>query len=364
MSLKRQRTLPNWGISKRRTACSAEVMGKPHLPHDLIFEILSYLPVLSLLRFRTVCTLWRDTIRDPIFIDKHMTPQASLAIAYRSGLEAPNPDRGIAEESCFIWCFLHGLQLEECKKTHAYSIRNPSTKQVLTLPFPKKIVLIMTMCFISTSKVYKLVCLYLDEFTHDRLGCQVLTIGTDSSWRTIDSPVTWYDRHYDKLKGYIIIKGVLYVIKNSKHGDSKLICVEMEKEQFVQVSIPRYLFSDTDNVWPLCWNRAMLSFVNIVKQRLRVWILEDYTKMRWDRNEIDIPLTFLKDFPDFGNDDLYIRVMTDDILLFIVKAEHAIFYSINSASVKHKASAPPGKKFFIINNRSTLVSLAGMQPFA
>ncbi|ONK70317.1 uncharacterized protein A4U43_C05F32480 [Asparagus officinalis] len=39
---------------------------------DCIIEILSWLPVSSLLRFKCVCKLWYNTISDPYFIRKHL----------------------------------------------------------------------------------------------------------------------------------------------------------------------------------------------------------------------------------------------------------------------------------------------------
>ncbi|XP_075486532.1 putative F-box protein At1g32420 [Primulina tabacum] len=360
MKSKRQRVATNAANSKRRrTADSEEDRKKICLPHELIFEILSNLPVISLLRFKAVCKLWRDMIRDPIFIEKHRKMQTCLAIACH-GDETPTSDTDAAAESSTTLCFLHGLQLEKCNSTHTYSIKNPSTKQVLILPSPKDFVLIMTMCFISTSQEYKLVYLYLDKLTQDRLGCEVLTIGADSSWRSIDIPDISYDPNIYKLRDCILIDGVFYIMKDSEYGDSTLICIEMETEQFVQVNIPPNLLSDWNTIWPIRWDRTTLSVVNIVKQRLHVLKLEDYSKNRWSKNKIDIPLNFLKEFPDL-DEDPYIRAITDDILLFILKAEHAIFYSIKSASVRYKASAPPGQKLFFVS-RSTLVSLRGMQP--
>ncbi|XP_063946275.1 putative F-box protein At4g09190 [Daucus carota subsp. sativus] len=44
-----------------------------HFPQELIFEILSYLPVISLLRFRSVCKSWLSIISDQQFIDTHLT---------------------------------------------------------------------------------------------------------------------------------------------------------------------------------------------------------------------------------------------------------------------------------------------------
>ncbi|KZV55186.1 F-box protein [Dorcoceras hygrometricum] len=367
MKSKRQRMDANSGKSRRRRrANSAEDIEKPYLPYELIFEILCYLPVISLLRFKTVCKLWRDTIEDPRFVEKHMEPQASLVISYHADTgDTPDRDNSTAGlESSSIMCFLHGLQLEKCNSTHTYRIKNPSTKQVLTLPCPKNSVLTMSMCYISTRHEYKLVYLYHEELTHDRLGCEVLTIGTDSSWRSIDIPAgISYDPIIDKLKDCILINGVFYAVKESEYGDFKLICIAIEKEEFLQVDFPINLLSDRATMWPLRWNCSVLSFVTVVRQRLHVWILEDFSKKRWSKNRIDIPLTFWRDFPDLG-EDIYIRGITDDVLLFIVKSEHAIFYSIKSASVMYKASAPPGKKLFLFSNRSTLISLSGMQPAA
>ncbi|KAF9604191.1 hypothetical protein IFM89_003937 [Coptis chinensis] len=42
------------------------------LPHEIIFEILSRLPVRTLGRFKCVCKSWFDLIRDPFFVDVHM----------------------------------------------------------------------------------------------------------------------------------------------------------------------------------------------------------------------------------------------------------------------------------------------------
>ncbi|XP_017240181.1 F-box/kelch-repeat protein At3g23880-like [Daucus carota subsp. sativus] len=44
-----------------------------HFPQELIFEILSYLPVKSLLRFRSVCKSWLSIISDQQFINTHLT---------------------------------------------------------------------------------------------------------------------------------------------------------------------------------------------------------------------------------------------------------------------------------------------------
>ncbi|CAL0309073.1 unnamed protein product [Lupinus luteus] len=47
------------------------------LPDDLVFEILSKLPVKSLLRFITVCKSWNSLILSPIFVKKHLNRSSS-----------------------------------------------------------------------------------------------------------------------------------------------------------------------------------------------------------------------------------------------------------------------------------------------
>ncbi|KAL6563412.1 hypothetical protein OROGR_002371 [Orobanche gracilis] len=43
-----------------------------YLPQEMIENILPRLPVKSLLRFKSVCKRWRDTISDPEFPQTHL----------------------------------------------------------------------------------------------------------------------------------------------------------------------------------------------------------------------------------------------------------------------------------------------------
>lgn len=49
-----------------------EVDQPPYLPHEILVEILSRLPVKSLLRFRSVCKRWYCLITDPQFVTLHL----------------------------------------------------------------------------------------------------------------------------------------------------------------------------------------------------------------------------------------------------------------------------------------------------
>ncbi|KAI8556884.1 hypothetical protein RHMOL_Rhmol05G0290700 [Rhododendron molle] len=49
-----------------------------HLPFEIAIEILSRLPVKSLLRFKSVCKTWYALIKTPSFISKHLLTQSTL----------------------------------------------------------------------------------------------------------------------------------------------------------------------------------------------------------------------------------------------------------------------------------------------
>ncbi|XP_057485883.1 F-box/kelch-repeat protein At3g23880-like [Actinidia eriantha] len=53
----------------------------PNLPHDVVVDILSRLPVKSLFRFRCTCKLWCSLISDPQFSTKHLNHANNYAAA-------------------------------------------------------------------------------------------------------------------------------------------------------------------------------------------------------------------------------------------------------------------------------------------
>ena len=75
-----------------------------HLPHDIMFDILTRLPVKSLIRFCLVSKSWYSTITSPIFITKHLDRANSLSNTnnnkngYLLSTVQKNKDRSSCEE--------------------------------------------------------------------------------------------------------------------------------------------------------------------------------------------------------------------------------------------------------------------------
>lgn len=92
-----------------------------HLPPEVLSEILSWLDVDSLLRFKTVCKEWCYLIEDPTFICSHMMKSRGHWI-FEMVADRPPYNTYMFVDSYF------GLILEHKYVTQCYRLTNPSTR--------------------------------------------------------------------------------------------------------------------------------------------------------------------------------------------------------------------------------------------
>ena len=89
MGMKPSSLRPPWSSPRAATKpappAATEGGGTPvrlPLPHDVVFDILSWVPVKSACRFKSVCREWRALINDPAFVAAHKArAEPLLAIA-------------------------------------------------------------------------------------------------------------------------------------------------------------------------------------------------------------------------------------------------------------------------------------------
>nr|XP_025880992.1 F-box protein At5g10340-like [Oryza sativa Japonica Group] len=79
--------------------------GNMEIPNDLLIcEVLTRLPVKSLLRFRSVCRSWRDAVADPAFVRRHLelsraaTPPSTTVLAVHTRMDHDPDDRAAPED--------------------------------------------------------------------------------------------------------------------------------------------------------------------------------------------------------------------------------------------------------------------------
>lgn len=198
------------------------------LPEDLVFEILSWLPALSLIRFKCVRKSWRDLVEDPKFAAKQLSNQNSspscrdccLLLVRRFGknyndLESRFSLVSFADDnkdtSTVVKCmdfqfytgncwlrvsgYCHGIVcLTERKGDHVVALANPGIRQFRVLPdscisFPSTEVKSNFTCYSGfgydpVSGDYKVVRLWiLDNGRNHKV--EVYTLSTNS-WREIN----------------------------------------------------------------------------------------------------------------------------------------------------------------------------------
>ncbi|CAI9087714.1 OLC1v1021859C1 [Oldenlandia corymbosa var. corymbosa] len=197
------------------------------IPAELVWEILIWLPVKSLMRFKSVCKAWLSIILDPSFAKAHLCGFQGLLFIdpYHS-----------APKHCFFYVNLdnHPSELRYhltmdhgdkrmgrtnvvnglvCFFYHSYSyLCNIATHEIMQLPS-------------STAEL---------RARARKLGCEILSIGLDASWRPVDAPSK--KRIDDDSVCY---NGVLYWME-SNMGKEKdyLVAFDLAREKFQIIPPP------------------------------------------------------------------------------------------------------------------------------
>ncbi|KZV37710.1 hypothetical protein F511_32611 [Dorcoceras hygrometricum] len=327
------------------------------LPHDLIFEILSWLPVESLLRFKTVCKFWRDTIQEHYFTNLNMRRRSLIDIDIM--WEEYERDSGDDTKFFTAGSSCNGILLERCRLTNKYRVRNPLTNHVLQLPStnhtgPAKILLTR---FVVRTQEYKMVSYHWDKTTK-RSGFEVLTIGTDSTWRPLDGPTNLH--FVDHEVAGRLYDDVFYVRGWSIAGDQIVICLDMVTEQSKEVAAPLCLFPAWRNARVSEW-RGKFSMATMVEKQIHACVLEDYKKSKWGVQKIVIAELFLKDHPQLIEYEIVGLVGNK---LRVIDRWRKMYweYDINTGNFRCKYSAPASANKRFVGYTPSMVYFRGMQP--
>ena len=269
-------------------------------------EILSWLPVKYVLRMKCVCKQWYALTQDRHFIEKHMSRVTNIARFYNTLLINPliGGGGGGDGEIFYLICGCIGLLLEKSNASKKYYIKNFATCQILELPEPRKNSFGMTFSFVPSTGCFKLVSVYDDNEEAGIEGCEILTIGSDNSWRTLNFP-NLNDANKKREKLMVVSAGeAFHCIKVNKVGTrfcAEMISLDLESESFKSTIMPKHLFSDWEKVWALDWNGS-LSFAVRVEEVINVMVLEDYEKLKWGKEKIVVPLAFMNSTSELMGD--------------------------------------------------------------
>ncbi|KAL3519567.1 hypothetical protein ACH5RR_017716 [Cinchona calisaya] len=322
------------------------------LPREIISAILIRLPLKSLGRFKCVCKLWCAIVEEGNFVVEY-SRRSELIYAYKNETNAAGDEEEVSWLSS-----INGLVLEKAELTKKSRLRNPATKEILDLPNPCNTFYDMRMVYLPKPNNYKLIYIFGKNGTING-GCEVMTLGTDLTWRALDIP-SLYDLGGVKVRSHNAITDDLFFITkfcDPGFGVSEIVCIDMGSEQFVNICIPQDLFSSWKNVRHFMWDKK-LCLADKVEQELHCYILEDYKKEQWAQKKIVIHLSFLNAYPEFRHTFPY--KLNNSWLWFVQRDTHHIAYNIESKKVHIANRLPPGKRY-LGNVKYSPVSLARIQ---
>nr|XP_017240179.1 PREDICTED: putative F-box protein At4g09190 [Daucus carota subsp. sativus] len=349
-----------------------------HFPQDLIFEILSYLPVKSLLRFRSVCKSWLSIISDQQFINAHLTnsqkkPAPLILDKYfhrvyqldtlEESVRLKLPSKGRFD--CISSCSGLVCLADSDFHNNVMYLWNPATKQLkklLTVRRRREDQEVLLSDFVfgydSTCNDYKLLRLTRVSYTNsfDELILAELYSSKTENFKEINVPENLKNIAFGTNEKCVLdLKtGVLYF-----EGFDELISFDMDKEVFgvYPYPFPDHVQHSKSNVLDFEGSAAMV-FEAVDGSVLSLWTLDNVCddKVAWTKKfnfEADVKIDWVCLYWGAGQ----FVAKNDEGLIF--------FYDYKKKDVK-KLLLPPGdfEDFSsVVKYTESLVSPEGFQGF-
>lgn len=322
-----------------------------NVPSDIIYEIFLRLPVKSLLKLRSVCKLWICIMENDEFVDSYrrfrsytrtggvrvleldMTLSRSILVNKFPNMLVVDPEGDSAAKSTagriqlpkelkprpeIMYYELEAARGVEGLLSIKNFILNPSTKEAIKLPNPRKSDDLVgrpiypsekwgnnnlyCLGFDAHSKTYKVLTLpfyrrsgsvHLRAFLIGR----ILTLGTTNSWRDVDVEE---DGLKSRLGKFILIYKYLSVDNNifffiiNAEGETNLLVFGIEEEKFIGVlegqELPWKNLSDMFKALEVNGKLGILE-----ERQGTLWILENYNrngtrkKTTWIKRNMVLP---------------------------------------------------------------------------
>ncbi|KAH0643316.1 hypothetical protein KY290_034926 [Solanum tuberosum] len=292
----------------------------PQLPDKLIFYILSYLPLSSLFKFRSVCKLWNTLFLHPHLAFLHYrNSQSGLNLDDLSGTLKERErlwkdiqnERRDAVEFNIITTSSQGLYLQEFTSIHDSSIKRYRIEcsilhQRLDIPNPQNPSLCITLDFVLDSQAVKLVSVHQHGYEILSLG-----IGSDQTtygWRDVKLPNSYHEKNKRRNEIQVFFRmGVAYCIWHIDDcTDIEIDVLDMVNETYIgRTSLSKgFLFTSTSL---MDWN-GQLSFVRQVKDELHV-LPDKKTFCAYNINTGELTTSVLKNCITSSEDVMDVIVM-------------------------------------------------------
>lgn len=283
-----------------------EVAGIGYLPHDLIVEILSRLPVKVLCKFRCVSKSWHGLLtRDKEFVARHIEcskhmPLLLIRRYLSDAIEEPNNSKTTIELTSLdmqgdvtdrfqkvidgpVHTFISCGPLSALCCMYSLYVCNPSIREIVRVPYRSNSRLSnIGFGYLPISNEYKIV--HLDHHSYGgkgKMGCEIFSFRsgedvTSGSWRQIgDCPSSAWTSEYP-----VCVNGVIYWSLSSGWNDRSILSLDLKKEEFASISYPirdskKYSFLEYIG---LMGGLCVVGFSEETS-KMDIWMLKNRTKI-------------------------------------------------------------------------------------
>ncbi|KAG5597113.1 hypothetical protein H5410_038345 [Solanum commersonii] len=256
------------------------------IPEEILFDIFSWLPVKSLMRFRCISQYFNSLVCEPYFVDIHQCHsriRTKLLVRQWDLVGKRNfyytIEQNASHRRVHIEDYFDGLTnvidlkgyFVECVNglfcfwsciSQVVVICNPSTRQVRFLPCIKHEYDGLghgqfLFGYEPKDEVYKVVFVKRDEHDISAARCWIFSLGIDESWKEIDrAPCCFY---YGQE--CVCIKGVIYVSSGNSQ-EQNIIAFDLKGESFRIIAL---------------WKDALPYYFNLIEMEGKLGIVENNT---------------------------------------------------------------------------------------
>ncbi|XP_055814265.1 putative F-box protein At1g47790 [Solanum dulcamara] len=300
--------------NEARPSSVTEAM-KVHFEEGILSDIISRLPVQSLLRFKCVSKFWKSLIDQPYFRMKHLNhaKNSQKFLYYQQSLEEDissiyscslSPVQlvediqklgfplNIEPMFCTMYNCCDGLFLirafENIVEQDILLLWNPSTRESIVLPTPEFSVGIFSCLGLSldlTSGGYKILKIEGNESSNHKVSGEIFTLKS-GSWRKIDKHPHVTGNRVSGMDSLAFIHGAFHWI-GFYSKNYFVVSFYISHEVYGEISLPEQIcFVNTRNIGISILEGMLCAYSNMCHEgnnTFKLWIMRDYDlKESWN----------------------------------------------------------------------------------
>ncbi|XP_068640345.1 putative F-box protein At1g47730 [Aristolochia californica] len=255
----------------------------PPILDEIVFEILSWLPVGDVVRCKSVCKLWNSITSEPAFIKTHVNRAPSSLLETWDTYCVARKESYIfrcAGTPNGLVCFLN--------RNKSLIISNPAIWKSLRLGRVHHPTHRPSFCYIPSTGKYKVANFYYSHRLR-KYQCEMITVGETE----IPLPRREIQVPFSLRKRFVLQTGTMTYFIKTLHSSIEIATFDLETEVLRSKSFPWSRFNveakKHKHMCKFVWD-GRLCLGSIVKNKLIAFVLEDYERDEWRKQEVVLPI--------------------------------------------------------------------------